>query len=135
MVASASPPITARPATIVAAATPDEARKFLAARAAQSGPAPEVGKVLLSDRNARWADDQRPVDPDCPCYGCRTFSRAYLRHLDRCNEILGARLNTIHNLFFYLDLMRRMREALDRGDFARFARDTLARRAKPAPVA
>ena len=67
-------------------------------------------------RNAVHATDTGPMDPACGCYTCRNYSRAYLRHLDRCNEILGARLNTVHNLYFYLDLMRQMRAALDAGD-------------------
>ena len=90
---------------------------------------------VLNIRNAAHAADTGPIDPDCGCYTCRNYSRAYLRHLDRCNEILGSRLNTIHNLYFYLDLMRRIREALDRGEFAAFARQTLARRDPPEPVA
>ncbi|MFM1886944.1 MAG: queuine tRNA-ribosyltransferase [Pseudomonadota bacterium] len=83
---------------------------------------------VINIRNAAHAADTGPIDPECGCYTCRNYSRSYLRHLDRCNEILGARLNTIHNLYFYLDLMRRMREALDAGDFAGWARQTLARR-------
>jgi len=83
---------------------------------------------VINIRNAVHAADTGPIDPECGCYTCRNYSRAYLRHLDRCNEILGSRLNTIHNLFFYLDLMRRIREALDRGEFDAFARETLARR-------
>jgi queuine tRNA-ribosyltransferase len=84
---------------------------------------------VLNIRNAVHAADTGPIDPECGCYTCRNYSRAYLRHLDKCNEILGARLNTIHNLHFYLDLMRQMRQALDEGRFAAFARETLARRA------
>jgi queuine tRNA-ribosyltransferase len=83
---------------------------------------------VLNIRNAAHASDTGPVDPDCGCYTCRNYSRAYLRHLDKCNEILGARLNTLHNLHFYLTLMRRMRQALEAGRFAAFARETLARR-------
>jgi queuine tRNA-ribosyltransferase len=83
---------------------------------------------VLNIRNAAHASDTGPVDPQCACYTCRNYSRAYLRHLDKCNEILGARLNTLHNLHFYLDLMRRMRQALEEGDFAGFARKELARR-------
>jgi queuine tRNA-ribosyltransferase len=91
---------------------------------------------VLNIRNAVHATDTGPIDPDCACYTCRNYSRAYLRHLDRCKEILGARLNTVHNLFFYLDLMRRMREALDAGEFATFARRELdLRRDAPDPVA
>ena len=67
-----------------------------------------------------------PLDPACACYTCRNYSRAYLRHLDRCNEILGARLNSIHNLHYYLDLMRRIRVAIERGEYRRFAAAFLA---------
>jgi queuine tRNA-ribosyltransferase len=63
-------------------------------------------------RNAKWRDDTRPLDEACGCYGCRNFSRAYLHHLQRANEILGARLNTIHNLHYYLQLMQQLREAI-----------------------
>ena len=91
---------------------------------------------VLNIRNAAHAADTGPIDPTCGCYTCRNYSRAYLRHLDRCNEILGARLNTIHNLYFYLDLMRQMRQALDAGEFAAFAARTLAqRRSDSDPVA
>ncbi len=83
---------------------------------------------VINIRNAVHAEDTGPIDPTCGCYTCRHYSRAYLRHLDRCKEILGARLNTLHNLFFYLDLMRRMRDALDSGAFAEFARRELAQR-------
>jgi queuine tRNA-ribosyltransferase len=83
---------------------------------------------VINIRNAVHATDTGPIDPACGCYTCRNYSRAYLRHLDRCNEILGARLNTLHNLWFYLDLMRRMREALEAGTFAAFAREELAMR-------
>jgi queuine tRNA-ribosyltransferase len=84
---------------------------------------------VLNIRNAAHASDTGPVDPQCACYTCRHYSRAYLRHLDKCNEILGSRLNTLHNLHFYLELMRRMRQALEEGRFAAFARQELARRA------
>ena len=69
-------------------------------------------------RNARWRDDPRPLDEGCACYACRHFSRAYLHHLQRANEILGARLNTIHNLHYYLGLMRELREAIEAGRLA-----------------
>jgi queuine tRNA-ribosyltransferase len=68
-------------------------------------------------RNARFRDDQRPVDPTCACHACAGFSRAYLHHLDRCGEMLGPMLATIHNLHYYLNLMREVREALDGGRF------------------
>ncbi|MEP7314150.1 MAG: tRNA guanosine(34) transglycosylase Tgt [Pseudomonadota bacterium] len=88
---------------------------------------------VLNIRNARYTADLDPIDPTCSCYTCRNYTRAYLRHLDRCNEILGSRLNTIHNLHFYLDLMRQMREALDQGNFADFARRTLEGRKDQGP--
>jgi len=76
---------------------------------------------VVKIRNAAHQGDTGPLDPECACYTCRNYSRAYLRHLDRCNEILGARLGTIHNLHYYLDLMRRMRAAIERREFERFA--------------
>jgi queuine tRNA-ribosyltransferase len=78
-----------------------------------------AGVVKL--RNARYRDDTGPLDPACDCYTCRNFTRAYLHHLQRVNEILGARLNTIHNLHYYLELMRRIRTAIRGGAFGRFA--------------
>ncbi len=75
---------------------------------------------ILRIRNRRYADDTQPLDADCGCYTCRHYSRAYLRHLDKCGEILGARLNTIHNLHFFQQLMQAMRGAIEAGDFARF---------------
>ena len=74
----------------------------------------------LKLKNAVHKDATRPVDDTCGCYACRNFSRAYLHHLHRANEILGARLNTIHNLFYYLTLMREMREAIAQQRFAAF---------------
>ena len=79
-------------------------------------------------RNAVHRDDPRPLDPQCGCLTCTRFSRAYLHHLQRTNEILGARLNTIHNLHYYLDLMRRARAAVEIGQFAAFAQAELASR-------
>ena len=67
----------------------------------------------LKIRNARFAEDTAPVDPDCGCYTCRNYSRAYLRHLFRANEILGARLNTMHNLHYYQHLMSGLRKAIE----------------------
>ena len=92
---------------------------------------------VINIRNAVHQADPSPIDPECACYTCRHYSRAYLRHLDRCNEILGSRLNTIHNLHFYLDLMRRLRAAIAVGQLQTFARDFLARRqpAAAGPVA
>ncbi len=69
-------------------------------------------------RNARYKDDTGPLDPTCGCYTCSNFSRSYLHHLQRTNEILGARLNTLHNLFYYQVLMCEMRDAIVGGSFA-----------------
>ena len=74
----------------------------------------------LKIKNARYKDDEKPLDETCGCYACRNFSRAYLHHLHRTGEILGARLNTIHNLHYYLDLMKNIRAALDVGQFSVF---------------
>lgn len=82
---------------------------------------------VIRIRNARYRDDPRPLQPDCDCYTCRNYSRAYLRHLDQCGEILGARLNTMHNLHFYLDLMARIRASIKAGRFREFAAEALAR--------
>jgi queuine tRNA-ribosyltransferase len=71
----------------------------------------------LSIRNAQFAEDQLPPDPHCSCYTCRTFSRAYLRHLHMTGEMTAATLNSLHNLHFYLDTMRRIREAIVFGTF------------------
>ncbi len=74
-----------------------------------------TGKLAI--KNARYADDQGPLDPDCSCYTCVTFSRAYLRHLFVSKEMTARTLNTIHNLHFYLELMRRMRRAIEEDRF------------------
>ncbi|MGK2899888.1 MAG: tRNA guanosine(34) transglycosylase Tgt [Burkholderiaceae bacterium] len=76
----------------------------------------------LKIRNARHKLDERPLDPTCGCRTCASFSRAYLHHLDRCGEMLGPMLASVHNLHYYVNLMREMREALDAGRFAEFAR-------------
>jgi queuine tRNA-ribosyltransferase len=83
---------------------------------------------VINIRNSAHHADLAPLDAACSCYTCRNYSRAYLRHLDRCNEILGARLNTIHNLHFYLDLMRSIRAAIAAGRLAAWASAWRARR-------
>ncbi len=80
-------------------------------------------------RNAQYRMDTRPLDDRCGCYTCRNYSRAYLRHLHRAGEILGARLNTIHNLYYYQELMRGVRAAIDGGDLDAWVRDFRGRRA------
>jgi len=79
----------------------------------------------LSIRNARYRDDPRPPDPDCPCPTCRTASRAYLRHLHRSGEMTAATLMTLHNLFFYLDIMEGLRQSIRLCRFEEYRRDTL----------
>ena len=79
-------------------------------------------------RNAQYETDLRPVDEACLCYTCKNYSRAYLRHLDRCGEILAARLGSIHNLYFYLSLMQSIRTAIEEQRFEAFATDFYARR-------
>jgi queuine tRNA-ribosyltransferase len=76
---------------------------------------------VIKLRNARYRDDLRPPDPDCACYTCRHFTRAYLHHLQRVNEMLGARLNTLHNLHYYQELMAGLRGAIGAGRLAAFA--------------
>ncbi len=88
---------------------------------------------LLRLRNARYARDTRPLDEACRCYTCRHYSRAYLRHLDKCNEILGARLATLHNLHYYQDLMREMRVAIEAGRLAAFVDEFYWRRDQKTP--
>ncbi|KAF0286130.1 tRNA guanosine(34) transglycosylase Tgt [Spiribacter sp. SSL99] len=87
----------------------------------------DTGTLRL--RNARFAHDIRPIEADCDCYTCRHYSRAYLRHLDRCGEMLGGRLNTIHNLRYFQRLMQAIREAIEAQAFNEFARAFHARRA------
>ncbi len=88
------------------------------------------GKLVV--KNAAYQEDERPLDPDCRCPTCRTFSRAYLRHLFAAGEILAMRLATLHSLQFYQDLMEGIRSALSEGRFAAFKTETLARLAEGA---
>jgi queuine tRNA-ribosyltransferase len=88
----------------------------------------------LNIRNSRFQSDLGPIDAGCECYACRHYSRAYLRHLQQCNEILGARLATIHNLHYYLRLMARMRAAIEAGSLGGLAAEIAASAAEPAPM-
>ena len=97
------------------------------------------GHLFVSDgvikiRNAKFKDDIRPLDENCDCYTCKNYSRAYLHHLDRCNEILGARLNTIHNLYHYQKLMQGLRDAIAAGELTAFVEAFYARRNLPVPA-
>ncbi len=85
-----------------------------------------TGRIVI--KNACYADDPLPVDPKCDCFTCRNFSRAYLRHLFIARELLSYRLNTIHNLHFYLNLMRQIREAIAADTFKTFMKEFLSAR-------
>lgn len=87
----------------------------------------------LKIRNAKHQFDTRPIDENCGCYTCQNYSRSYLRHLDKCNEILGARLNTIHNLYYYQELMRNIRQAIEENRFDEFVEEFYAARGEEAP--
>ena len=78
---------------------------------------------LLRIRNSRYREDMRPIDESCGCYTCRHFSRSYLRHLDKCGEILGVRLNTIHNLHYYQNLMSELRQAISENRLAEYRKE------------
>ncbi len=84
---------------------------------------------VLNIRNAVHQKDTGPVEPGCACYTCRNFSRSYLRHLDKCGEILGSHLNTVHNLYFYQRLMAEIRAAITAGRFEAYASEFYALRA------
>jgi queuine tRNA-ribosyltransferase len=97
------------------------------------------GHLFVSDgvvkiRNAKHKDDTAPLDKECDCYTCKNYSRAYLHHLDRCNEILGSRLNTIHNLHHYQTLMQGLRAAIAAGKLDDFVADFYAKRGLPVPA-
>jgi queuine tRNA-ribosyltransferase len=84
------------------------------------------GKISI--KQARFIEDEMPIDPECSCYVCRNYSRAYLRHLYQSNEILSSVLNTTHNLYYYLHLMKRMRDAISEGTFKTFREDFYRKR-------
>lgn len=75
---------------------------------------------IIKIRNQKYTDDTSPIDANCGCYTCQNYSRAYLRHLDKCHEILGARLNTIHNLYYFQELMQKIRCAIEQNTFDAF---------------
>lgn len=91
----------------------------------------ETGVIKI--RNAVHRHDESPLDPSCDCYTCQHFSRAYLHHLDRCKEMLGSMLNTIHNLRHYQRLMAGLREAIEQGTLSAFVDEFYARRGLPTP--
>jgi queuine tRNA-ribosyltransferase len=79
-------------------------------------------------RNARYRDEMAPLDERCACYTCRNFTRAYLYHLQKANEILGARLNTLHNLHYYQELMQELRAAIESNNLVSKSKQLLAER-------
>ncbi len=89
-----------------------------------------TSRGVLKLRNARHKTSTLPLDEDCSCYSCSNFSRAYLHHLDKCNEILGSQLNTIHNLHFYQQHMAGIREAIENGQLDAFAQSFYAQQAR-----
>ena len=88
---------------------------------------------VIKIRNAKHKTDTTPLDPECDCYTCQNYSKSYLHHLDRCNEILGARLNTIHNLRYYQRIMASIRKALEEERFEQFVEEFYARRDREVP--
>jgi queuine tRNA-ribosyltransferase len=93
-----------------------------------------VGNGIIRIRNSTYRTDTRPLDGDCACYTCRHFSRAYLHHLDKCNEILGARLNTLHNLTCYQDLLAGLRQAIEERRLDGFRSEFYDRRGQKPPA-
>ena len=96
------------------------------------------GHLFVSDgvikiRNSRHKTDTGPLDPECDCNTCKNYSRAYLHHLDKCNEILGSQLNTMHNLRFYQRVMQGLRDAIEQGKLDDFVEDFYGRRGLPVP--
>ena len=122
-----------KPRYLMGVGTPDEIVQYVAqgvdmmdcvlpTRAARHGLLfTSEGRITI--KNARYARDEAPLDPRCGCQVCRRYSRAYLRHLYASNELLAQVLNTIHNLAYYLDTMRRVRQAIKAGEFANFLSD------------
>ena len=92
-----------------------------------------VTNGVIKIRNARHKTDTGPLDPECDCYTCKNYSRAYLHHLDKCNEILGSQLNTMHNLRFYQRVMQGLRDAIEQGKLDEFVAEFYALRDLPVP--
>jgi queuine tRNA-ribosyltransferase len=88
---------------------------------------------VVKIRNHQYEQDTRPLDETCGCYTCRHYSRAYLRHLDKCKEMLGSRLNTIHNLYYYMELMQDLQAAIQNDYLNDFVRQFYQQRGKFVP--
>jgi queuine tRNA-ribosyltransferase len=93
-----------------------------------------VREGVVRIRNSTYQYDTGPLDPHCQCYTCRNYSRSYLRHLDRNKEILGARLNSLHNLHYYQSLMKEIRAAIEAGRYAEFVAEFYALRGQAVPA-
>ena len=78
---------------------------------------------IIRIRNSKYKTDTNPIDANCKCYTCQHYSRSYLQHLDKCKEMLGARLNTLHNLYYYQQLMLSLRTAIEQGTLRSFAEE------------
>ncbi len=89
---------------------------------------------VVKIRNSQYEFDNKPLDESCDCYTCRNYSRAYLRHLDKCKEMLGSRLNTLHNLHYYLSLMQGLRDAIEKQELDVFVRQFYQQRGKSMPT-
>ncbi|MFT5806133.1 MAG: queuine tRNA-ribosyltransferase [Moritella dasanensis] len=88
---------------------------------------------VIKIRNAKHKTDTSTLDPECDCYTCKNYTRSYLNHLDKCNEILGARLNTMHNLRYYQNLMQGIRDAIDADTFEQFVTDFYTKQGREVP--
>ncbi|MEY3807564.1 MAG: tRNA-guanine(34) transglycosylase [Pseudomonadota bacterium] len=89
---------------------------------------------VVKIRNSQYEFDTGPLDEACACYTCRNYSRAYLRHLDKCKEMLGSRLNTLHNLYYYLELMQGLRDAIQKQELDVFVQQFYQQRGKAVPT-
>jgi queuine tRNA-ribosyltransferase len=92
-----------------------------------------VTNGVIKIRNAKYKNDTSPLDAECDCYTCKNYSRAYLYHLDKCREILGSQLNTLHNLHFYQRVMQGLRNAIENDKLDDFVEEFYALRGLPVP--
>ena len=93
-----------------------------------------VDEGVIKIRNSAHKKDERPLEAHCDCYTCQNFSRAYLHHLDKCGEILGSMLNTIHNLRYYQRVMEGLRGAIEKGELEAFVVEFYRKRGQDVPV-
>jgi len=93
-----------------------------------------VREGVIKIRNSQYQHDTRPLDEKCGCYTCQNYSRSYLRHLEKCGEILGARLSTIHNLYYYQEVMQGLRAAIEKGELDSFLEQFYSEKGKSVPA-